>query len=98
MIRVAVVADESTALGWRLAGAQIYTPRESDVSQCLDRAAAEADLVLITAELAARLPGEQLAAAALRLRPLLEIIADVRGSAAPPDLEREVRRTLGVAT
>lgn len=96
-MRVAVVADELTAVGWRLMGARSYTPDEGAVPQAFDAALRDADLVLITAPLAALLPRQQLTAALRASQPLLLVIADIANRLAPPDIEQEVARALGVA-
>ena len=95
-MRLAVIADELTAAGWRLAGAHVHTPELSAVSECLRTASPEADVVLITAALASGVPASQLEEALLALQPLLLVIADVRHEREPPDLESLVRRAFGV--
>jgi vacuolar-type H+-ATPase subunit F/Vma7 len=95
-MRLAVIADELTAAGWRLAGARVHTPEMSAVSACLQAVSQEADLVLITAALACAVPAGQLEEALLTLQPLLLVMADVRHEREPPDLESLVRRAFGV--
>ena len=50
------IGDELTAAGYRLAGARTYVPGEGELIDVFERASGEAEVVLITAELAARLP------------------------------------------
>ncbi|MEP6548940.1 MAG: Vacuolar H+transporting two-sector ATPase F subunit [Gammaproteobacteria bacterium] len=92
-----IIADEITAVGWRLAGLQVQIPDASGVAECFGAALRGADLVLITAALAALLPDMQLRPALLLQRPLLMVIADLRHGREPPDIDDEVRRALGVA-
>ena len=91
-----VIADELTALGFRLAGARVYVPQEHAVQRLFTDVCGEADLVLITAEKAALVPPAQLAAALVAARPLLAIIPDARGTVDVDDLTHELRRALGV--
>ena len=95
-MKFAVIADEITAVGWRLAGARILTPDPQAASECLQEALDSVDLVLITAELASHLPKEQLEAAANALPPLVLVMADLRHTREPPDIEHEARRVLGI--
>jgi len=85
-----VIADEVSALGWRLAGAQ---PEE----RLADARHGGADLVLITADLAKRLPDSVLDAALLAEKPLMVVIAGLASGSEPPDLEQQVKHVLGIA-
>jgi vacuolar-type H+-ATPase subunit F/Vma7 len=96
-MKLVVIADEITAVGWRLAGAQVQMPDARTVGESFGTALRSADLVLITAALAARLAGAQLQAALLSQRPLVLVIADLQREFEPPDIEVEVRHALGVA-
>ena len=97
-VKLAVIADELTAVGWRLAGARVYLPEPASVGQCLRTAARSADLILLTAELARSIPAVELDAALLGVEPLLLIIPDVLRTREPPDVEDIARRALGIAT
>ena len=93
-----VIADEVSALGWRLAGAQPFITGERTVEECLaDARHGGADLVLITAELARRLPDSVLDAALLAEKPLMVVIAGLASGSEPPDLEQQVKHVLGIA-
>ena len=96
-MKFVVIADEVTAVGWRLAGAQVQMPDVRTVGECFGTALRSADLVLITAALAARLPDARLQAALLSQRPLVLVIPDLQRHREPPDIEVEVRHALGVA-
>lgn len=92
-----VIADESTAAGYRLAGARVLTPRAgTSVEQAFAAACAQSALVLITAELAAQLPAARLEAALVGSQPLVVIVPDVGGRQTAPDLGRALRAALGV--
>ena len=93
---VVVVADELTAVAWRLAGAQVSIASPADVDERLRQALQRAEVVMITAELAARVSAPQLQAALEACPPLTLIIADLRHTEEPPDLEVEARRALGI--
>ena len=95
-MRAVVIADELTAAGWRMAGAQVRTPDSQDLGSSW-QAAREADLVLITAELAAQLPAEVLSQALQDVRPLVLVIPDLLHTREPADIEGDVHRALGVA-
>ena len=95
-MEVAVIADELTALGWRLAGAQVSLATAATVEECLARVQQSAEVVMITAPLAACVSNTRLQAALHAFPPLTLIIADLERTAEPPDLETQARRTLGV--
>ena len=93
-----VIADEVSALGWRLAGAQPLITEERTVEERLaDARHGGADLVLITADLAKRLPDSVLDAALLAEKPLMVVIAGLASGSEPPDLEQQVKHVLGIA-
>jgi len=96
-MRVTVLADETTGLGLRLAGATVASPADTALVQSFESALAAADLVLVSAPLAARLPPRLLAQAQERAEPLVLVIADVAHGTPPPDVPARARRALGVA-
>jgi vacuolar-type H+-ATPase subunit F/Vma7 len=96
-MRLAVIADELTALGWRLIGDRVLTSDAAGVLRAFELAQRDADVVLITATLAAELPRAQLEAALRAVPPLLLVIADIANTVAPADIQHEVARALGVA-
>lgn len=93
---VVVVADELTAVAWRLAGAQVSIATIADVEERFQQALQRAEVVMITAELALRVSAPQLQAALEAFPPLTVIVADLRHAEEPPDLQLEARRALGV--
>jgi vacuolar-type H+-ATPase subunit F/Vma7 len=54
--------------------------------------------VLITAELAARLPARRLGQARLALQPVVLVVPDVQNRSPMPDAGERVRRQLGMET
>lgn len=97
MALCALIGDELTGLGFRLAGADCYRPAPGEVPALLQRLAGEVSLILIAAELAATLPPDLLRQARLAQRPLVLVIPDVQGRVGPPDLAASVRRQLGMS-
>ena len=97
MARVFFLGDEATAAGYRLAGAEVRVPSAADAAETFRRACEPAtDLVLLSAEIAALLPREELESAVLGERPLVAIVPDVHGRRAAPDVARDVRLALGI--
>jgi len=92
-----VICDEVGALGWRLAGARAWVVDARQVAECFTQARLDADLLFITADLAARLPDSLLDAALHSERPLIAVIVSPAGGARPPDLEQVVKQALGIA-
>lgn len=95
-MEVAVIAEELTAVGWGLAGARIFLATSENIESCFHAAQQDADLILITGELASLLPQAALQAALRAFPPLTLVIADLRRRHEPPDLALEARRALGV--
>jgi len=96
-VQLAVIADELTALGWRLIGSRVLAPEVDSVQECWREALRSADLVLITAQYAAAIAPAELDAALLADKPLVLVIADLRHQHEPPEVEQEVRRALGLS-
>jgi len=93
-----VLSDEVSAQGWRLAGAQPLISGEHNIQERLAEARlGGADLVIITPDLAKRLPDLVLNAALLAEKPLIAVLGGLPGDSEPPDLEREVQHLLGIA-
>ena len=95
-MELAVIADEVTALGWRLSGARAHVPGAHATRDWFREALRDADVVLITAKCAGAIPAAELNTALLASKPLLLVIADLRHEQEPPQIEDEVRRALGV--
>lgn len=92
------IGDEVTGAGFALAGAELRAPEAAATLAAFDEATAGADLVLLTAAAAARLPEAGLAARIARGRPLIAVVPDLVGGAAPPNLGARVYAALGVET
>jgi vacuolar-type H+-ATPase subunit F/Vma7 len=95
-MRWVIIADELSALGWRLAGAQPLIATAQSVQARFAEARRDADLILITADLAKQLPEAMLDAALLREKPLIAMIAGLLNGSEPPDLAQQAKRTLGI--
>jgi vacuolar-type H+-ATPase subunit F/Vma7 len=95
-MKLVLIGDELTAVGWRLAGAQVDTPGPKAAAESLRAALVDSDVVLITAELAAHVPAEQLSAALQDSHPLVLVIPDLRHQREPPDLADQVHHALGI--
>jgi len=93
---VIFIGDELTASGFRLTGVEMLVPKPEAVGAAFEEARARSALVIITAELARRLPASQLEAAMLAETPALAIIPDIMFRASPPDLTRRLRSVLGI--
>jgi vacuolar-type H+-ATPase subunit F/Vma7 len=96
MARIAFLGDQLTAAGFRLAGVTVHTPDPDEEAALFRQLCARAEVVLITAESAARLPPADLHAARLRTAPLVLLVPDIRGRLPLPDSGAELRRHLGV--
>lgn len=97
MTRAYYIGDEATAAGYRLAGAEVRVPAAAEVADAFRHAReSDADLILLSAQLAGALPPEELDAALLGDHPLVTVVPDAHGRHAAPDVAREVRLALGI--
>lgn len=97
MARILYVGDEVTAAAYHLAGVETLAPRAAEALETLRRAlASDVDLLLVDAGLMALLGAGERTAAGLCDRPLLEVVPDLYGRGALPDLAAEVRLALGL--
>lgn len=94
---VIYIGDELTAAGFRLAGAQIRLPAAGEEAASLAQAQADAQLVLLSADVAARMPRESLGAALAALTPLTLVVPDLLGRQPVPDRAQRLRRRMGMA-
>lgn len=97
MIHCALIADEVTAAGFRLAGVEVAVPDDAAVAPCFQALLGQTDLLMVTAERAVHLPQGELERALAAPRPLVVLIPDVRERVPPPDLDLGLRRQLGMA-
>ena len=90
------LGDEVSAAGFRLAGAVVRTPARGEETAAFLAARREAALVLVSADVAARIDAATLRGAALAPAPLVAIVPDLQGATAPPDLAARLRTQLGL--
>ena len=90
------IGDEVTASGWRLIGAHAVVVDVDTVARSFEAALGDTELLLITAACAAWLDGSTLDAAVRRAQPLILVVPDAADRLAPPDLDRQVDRVLGI--
>lgn len=93
---VAFIGDELTATGFRLAGAEVFIVPPEGAPEALQTAREEASLVLLAATHARAIPAAELDRALTIARPLTVVVEDILEREAPPDIERLMRRALGV--
>jgi vacuolar-type H+-ATPase subunit F/Vma7 len=91
------IGDEVTAAGYRLAGVVPRVPERGGEAAAVEAACGEADLVLVTAEVAERMPAARLARLFAAVRPLLLVVGDAGGRVPAPDISARLRRQVGVA-
>lgn len=93
---VAYLGDAVTAAGFRLAGVRTWSPEVDEEAAALAQARAQAGVVLLAADLAARLPRAELEAALAALKPLVAIVPLADGRISPLDPAERVRALLGL--
>jgi vacuolar-type H+-ATPase subunit F/Vma7 len=97
MTAVVFVGDATSAAGFRLAGVRAIVPPTGGERAALRTARKAAPLVLVSASVAARVPPAELSAALAALAPIVAVVPDLTGAAAPPDLAARVKAQLGLA-
>jgi vacuolar-type H+-ATPase subunit F/Vma7 len=90
------IGDEVNGAGFRLAGVEVRVPEPGAAVELLDKARAQAPLVLVSAAVAAELPESQLAAAVAARVPLTVVVPDPVGGTPMPDLAKRLRGQLGM--
>ena len=90
------IGDEVAAAGWRLAGAATRVPAPGGEAEILAAALEDASLVLLAADIAARIPDAQLRAALRRVTPVTVILPDLREAIPYPDVAARMKRQLGI--
>jgi vacuolar-type H+-ATPase subunit F/Vma7 len=93
---VIYIGDELSAAGFRLAGAQIRLPTAGEEAASLVQAQQEGQLILLSADVAARMPRESLGAALAALAPLTLVVPDLLGRQPLPDRAQHLRRRMGM--
>ena len=92
----AYIGNALEAAAWRLAGAAAFAPDAGDETLALKQASRAAEVVLLEAQVAARLPPAVLEAALARVSPLVAIVPDTNTAPLPIDPPERVRRQLGL--
>lgn len=95
-MRVIYIGDELTAAGFRLAGAQVLLPTVGEEAASLTQAQQDAELILIGADTAARIPRQALDAALAALAPLTLVMPDLRARQPVADRAQHLRRQMGM--
>jgi vacuolar-type H+-ATPase subunit F/Vma7 len=90
------IGDEIGAAGWRLAGAAVAVPEAGAERAALDTARADAALVLVAADVAARIDAAALREAVAALAPLVLVVPDTQGQLPLPDFAARLRMQLGL--
>jgi vacuolar-type H+-ATPase subunit F/Vma7 len=90
------LGDEVSAAGYRLAGVRVRVPGAGAESEALERARAEAPLVLVAAGVAARIAEDDMRRAMTAMAPLVLVVPDLLGETPLPDLAARLRRQLGL--
>jgi vacuolar-type H+-ATPase subunit F/Vma7 len=90
------IGDAVSAAGYRLAGLRVQVPGTDELLTQIEQAAGDAPLVLLGAEIAARLPVASLDRLLSGVSPAVVVVPDVRGQSELPDLANRLRRQLGV--
>jgi vacuolar-type H+-ATPase subunit F/Vma7 len=93
---IVFIGDEVTATGFRLTGIETVVPSPEASRNAFAQARQRAELVLLTAEVARHIPGDELEDALLAEAPIVAVIPDIRSRVAPPDLARRLRSVLGI--
>lgn len=91
------LGDEVSAAGYRLAGARVRVPAAGEEASFLEAARREAELVLISADCASRMPASVLRQAVAATMPLVLVVPDLLGRAEPADLAARLLAQLGIA-
>ena len=97
MSSIAFIGDRLSAAGFRLGGAEVHVPEAGDEGPLLAELITRVELVLLTAEIARRIPSQQLHAARMGQTPMVVVIPDVRGQQLPDDPAARLRQQLGMA-
>lgn len=90
------IGDEVSVCGYRLAGLDTYVPAGDDLAAELESVIHNATLVMLSAEVASRIPESQREQLLARITPPVVVVPDVRGNAEMPDMATRLRKQLGV--
>ena len=95
---IVLLGDEPACAGFRLAGVDARCPPPADLPAAFEQALADAQLVMLTATLAAALPAGLLRRAQARERPLVMVMPDLARPQADLAFTRRLRAVLGIET
>ncbi len=90
------IGDEVSACGYRLAGLKTYVPSQKNLPAELDGLIGKVALVLLSAEVAERLPDDYRQRLLARIEPSVVVVPDVRNNTQLADMGTYVRKQLGV--
>lgn len=90
------IGNEASAAGYRLAGLRVRVPSDDDLLTTVHRACEQAELILISADVAGRIPPGELDKLLAGVKPAVVIVPDLLQRSAMPDLVTRVRRQLGM--
>ena len=96
MALVCYIGDEVSAAGFRLAGATVIVPAPGGETAALAAARADGAVVLIAADVAARVSSRDLTLARAALAPLTLVVPDLLGQTKMPDVAARLRAQLGL--
>lgn len=92
----AFIGDEISATAWRLIGVRAIAVDTGNAAAVFEAELGKPGLLLVTAACAAELDSERLDAAVRDATPLILVVPDAAKRVAPPDLDSEVDRVLGI--
>lgn len=90
------IGDEVSAGGYRLAGLRVHSPQPGQYLEAIERARNEAELVLVSAEIASHIPAEIMDGYLAAEHPAMVVVPDLRSRTPMMDLTTRLRRQLGV--
>ena len=90
------LGDETSGAGYALAGVDARVPASGHEAEALAQARADAPLVIVAADVAARIDPRVVQDAVRALAPLVLVVPDLAGAAAVPDLAAAIRHDLGL--
>jgi vacuolar-type H+-ATPase subunit F/Vma7 len=90
------LGDEISAAGWRLAGVHVRTPTPGRAQSALAEACAHAEVVLLSARLAAEVGERPLRSVLSATSPLVLVVPDLDGKVPVADLAARLHAQLGL--
>lgn len=95
-LRAVFIGDEVTAAGFRLVGMDVELPVPGRETQALESAVRRADLIVLTAPVAQRIPDQVLKAHLRHMQPLIIVLPKLAGEVEPANLAAQIRKRLGI--